>query len=51
MKGIMSDWKDITIILQKQIYESSQVKSYHNQTILFSYTRQIYAMAKKLQNS
>ena len=29
----------------------SQVKSYHNQTILFSYTRQIYEMAKKIQTS
>ena len=29
----------------------SQVKSYHNQTILFSYTRQIYEMAgKKITN-
>ena len=41
MKGIMSDWKDITIILQKQIYESSQVLSQQNNHI-FIYAPNIY---------
>ena len=33
MKGIMSGLKDITIILQKQKYESSQVLSQPNNPI------------------
>ena len=33
MKGAMSDWKDIIIIKQKYVYESSQVLSQPNNPI------------------